>query len=126
VRELALACALRGAERESRTFLRVTIEQAGAAILAAANRLGIVLHDHAAVIARAKAAVQRLDTELAKARERGDLRSFNFEYRRRRLAGARLPPYGIMLDRYRAALASSIAGNTPPWEIITVVFGERS
>jgi hypothetical protein len=57
----------------------------------------------------------------------GDLETFNHEYkRRRRIASGTFPSYQTMLARYRAALASSIAGNVAPEQIIAAVFGERS
>jgi hypothetical protein len=51
----------------------------------AARALGIALTDHATVLARAKAAVARIEAGMAWAQSTGVLHEFNQEYRRRRL-----------------------------------------
>jgi hypothetical protein len=55
------------------------------------------------------------------------LKWFNVEYARcRRMAGGSFMSYQQALGKYRAALASSIAGTLTPGDIIATVFGERS
>ena len=54
-------------------------------IPAAAQQLGIPLTDHAEAVTRARAAVVRINAVLAAAHNRGDLRFFNNEFRRRRM-----------------------------------------
>ena len=51
----------------------------------AARALGTALTDHATVLARAKAAVARIEAGMAWAQRTGVLHEFNQEYRRRRL-----------------------------------------
>jgi hypothetical protein len=120
--DLAVRCDLRTAPRKGR-FLAVPEPVGAAAVRSAAGRLGVSLSDHAAVLAKAGAAVMRLNGALAEARDRGDLQSFNRIYReRRQRAGGRFMSYDQALAKYRAGLASSIAGNAVPWEIIRTVF----
>jgi hypothetical protein len=124
--DVALACDLRRAPRRG-PFFAVPPAVGCAAVEASAARLGIALAGHDATLAKARACVGRLDAGLARAKAAGDLRDFNREFqRRRRMAGGSFPSYQQMLDRYRTALASSIAGSIPPGEIIRAVFGERS
>ena len=54
-------------------------------IPAAAAQLGIPLTEHDDAVARARAAVTRINAVLAAAHDRGDLQFFNSEFRRRRL-----------------------------------------
>jgi hypothetical protein len=61
-----------------------SVEGAVAEIKAAANRVGATLSEHAVVLARAQAALSQLDTKLELARQKGALKFFNAEYRRRR------------------------------------------
>jgi hypothetical protein len=65
-----------------------TIAEAARAVLAAADRLGAVLSEHGAMIARAKAALAKLNARLSAAQQTGTLSFFNSEYRRRRACGA--------------------------------------
>jgi hypothetical protein len=58
----------------------------GGDISAAARALGVALTDHATVLARAKAAVAKIEAGMAWAQRSGVLHEFNQEYRRRRLA----------------------------------------
>jgi hypothetical protein len=81
-----------------------TIEEAARAVQAAADRLGVVLSEHATVIARAKAAVAKMGARLAVAQQTGTLVFFNRKYLRRlaaRAAGRSLRD----LRRGEAALA---------------------
>src|SRR5262245_35731160 len=82
---LASASDLRQAKRAGSRFT-VTPSEATVAITAAAGRLHFRLTDHTAVLARAKAAGVELDSKLIAAQDAGQLREFNREYRRRRLA----------------------------------------
>ena len=62
--------------------------QSGGNVEAAARRAGIVLADHAAVLARAEAAVAKIHAGLQRAQQAGVLAEFNQEYKRRRLEAA--------------------------------------
>jgi hypothetical protein len=72
--------------------------------------------------------VGRLNAILDQAKERGDLRSFNREFSRRRqlaaLSRVGFMTYGQALNRYRALVASTIAGNVSPIEIMAKVFDD--
>jgi hypothetical protein len=82
---LALASDLRQATRDGSRFA-VSVREAADAITAAAGRLHFRLTDHAAVLARAKAAGVDLENKLTVAQDEGQLKEFNQEYQRRRLA----------------------------------------
>ena len=62
-----------------------TVEEATRAVEAAAARLGVTLNDHAAVMQRTRAAVDRLNGKLEAARRNGNLRLFNRAYHAYRL-----------------------------------------
>jgi hypothetical protein len=110
---LALASDLRQVKRDGSRFA-VTVSDASTAIIAAAGRLRFRLTEHAAVLARAKAAGVNLESKLAAAQDAGQLREFNQEYRRRRLAakmvGGRSISYREARARLRALLAATAAG----------------
>ena len=76
-------------------------------ILAAAAQLGIPLTEHDEAVARARAAVARINATLAAAHDRGDLQFFNSEFRRRR-AAARAA--GERFMSYAEAMQSAAAG----------------
>jgi hypothetical protein len=57
--------------------------------------LDIVLQDHVTVLARTKAAVQRLDAGLDRAEADGSLQTFNREFKRRRQIAA-APQIGLL------------------------------
>jgi hypothetical protein len=59
--------------------------QAGGDVEGAARMAGIVLADHATVLARAEAAVAKISTRLDQAQKTGVLHAFNAEYQRRRI-----------------------------------------
>ena len=84
-----------------------TLEGATRAVLQAPARLGVVL-------ARARAAIGKLDGKLAAAQQLGDLRFFNRAYKRYRLdclrRGGRPMPYGTAVAKLRKALAGAAAG----------------
>ena len=62
-----------------------TVEEATRAVEAAAARLGVTLNDHAAVMQRTRAAVDRLNGKLEAARRNGNLQLFNRAYHAYRL-----------------------------------------
>ena len=110
---LALASDLRQAKHSGPRFA-VTVRVATVAITAAAGRLHFRLTDHATVLARAKAAGVELESKLTAAQDAGQLREFNQEYQRRRLAaktvGRRFISYQEARARLRALLAAAAAG----------------
>jgi hypothetical protein len=110
---LAVACDLRRITKDG-PRLAVTIAEASTAIIAAAGRLHFRLTDHATVLARAKAAGVELESKLTAAQDEGQLREFNQEYQRRRLAakmaGRRFISYQEARARLRALLAAAAAG----------------
>jgi hypothetical protein len=78
------------------------------------------------VLARATAAVNRIDERLARAQRDGALSGFNQEYRRRRLAaaaaGKRFMSYKQAQARLRKALAGVAAGKVMTASIVASVF----
>jgi hypothetical protein len=124
---LALASDLRQAKRDG-SRLAVTVSEATVAITAAAGRLHFRLTDHAAVLARAKAAGVELESRLTAAQDAGQLREFNQEYQRRRLAaktvGRRFMSYQEARARLRALLAAAAAGKFASNVIQRVFEGE--
>jgi hypothetical protein len=95
-------------------------------VTAAAVRFGVALTEHSIVMARAKAAVSKLDRRLAMAKETGTLAFFNAEYRRRRIAarasGKSFMSYDEAHARLRKALAAAAAGGSIP-ELLQQVLG---
>ena len=57
-------------------------------LVGAAQRLGIVVTEHTTVMARATAAVEKIEQRLAQAQRNGDLGFINREFKRRRLEAA--------------------------------------
>jgi hypothetical protein len=110
---LAVACDLRRITKDGRR-LAVTIAEASTAIIAAAGRLHFRLTYHAVVLARAKAAGVELESKLTAAQDEGQLKEFNQEYQRHRLAakmvGRRFISYQEARARLRALLAAAAAG----------------
>jgi hypothetical protein len=110
---LAVASDLRRISKEG-PRLAVSVTDASSAIIAAAGRLHFRLTDHAAVLARAKAAGASLEDKLSAAQDAGQLRDFNRHYQQRRLAaklaGHSFIGYGEARARLRALLAASAAG----------------
>jgi hypothetical protein len=103
-----------------------TVDEATRELLAAAGRLDVVLSEHTVVLARARAAVAKLDRRLAMAKETGTLAFFNAEYRRRRIAarasGKGFMSYGAAHRRLRKAIAGAAATGSMP-ELMRAVFG---
>jgi hypothetical protein len=117
----------------------VEAEQAGAVIRLArkdgsdiqvvARRLGVAVTEHAIVLKRASAAIERIEAALREAQRRGDLKFFNSEYKRRRgaavAAGQTLMSYGEARARLHKAVASAAAsGGTMTRTLIESVFGK--
>jgi hypothetical protein len=73
-------------------------------------RLGVVLTEHAHVVARAEAAATRIARGISAANARGDLQFFNSEYKRRRAqavtAGRAFMTYGQARARLQKAIAA--------------------
>jgi hypothetical protein len=103
-----------------------TVDEATRELLAAAARLDVVLSEHTVVLARAKAAMAKLDAKLSAAKSTGALVFFNTEYRGRRLAahaaGKRFMSYGQAHRRLRKALAGAAATGSMP-ELKQQAFG---
>ena len=82
-------------------------------IVAAAAQLGIA-HAHDEAVTRARAAVARINAVLNAAHDRGDLKFFNSEFRRRRMAaraaGVSFMSYATAMQRLRKELACVAAG----------------
>jgi hypothetical protein len=110
---LAAASDLRRVSKDG-PRLAVSVTDASNAIIAAAGRLHFRLTDHAAVLARAKAAGASLEDRLSAAQDAGQLREFNRQYQQRRLAaklaGRSFIGYGEARARLRALLAATAAG----------------
>jgi hypothetical protein len=86
-----------------------------------AAELRIVLTPNKVAIARARAAVARLDALLTRAKNKGLLKFFNRAYQAHRLAGGTIP-YGFAYARLRSALARRIAKDEEiRWESATLL-----
>jgi hypothetical protein len=96
---------------------------------AAAQRLGVRLAPHDHVVARAGAAVERIDSGITQAQERGDLQFFNRTYRMQRLtaqaAGRRFLTYKQARQRLANLMAECAAGARPTPSIVAKVFEDR-
>jgi hypothetical protein len=90
----------------------------------AASALLVVLTDHATVLARAKAAVAKIEAGMARAQRDGALSEFNRQYRQRRLEaaadGRRFMTYAQARARLRQVLGRVAAGE--PVAIVREVF----
>jgi hypothetical protein len=95
-------------------------------IEAAARTLGVELADHAAVLARAEAAVVKIGARLDQAQKTGVLHTFNAEFRRRRLAafekGKGFMSYREARSRLQRVLAGVAATGTAPEAFVKTVF----
>jgi hypothetical protein len=113
--------------RDASSVIRVARKR-GDHIPAAARALGVTLTDHATVLARAKAAVAKIEAGMAWAQRTGVLHEFNQEYRRRRLEaqrrGERFMSYGQAMARLRCAITKVAAGGAPV-AIVPEVFDRR-
>jgi hypothetical protein len=92
--------------------------RAGSDIEAAARKAGVELADHATVLARAEAAVAKINTRLDQAQRTGVLSEFNAEFRRRRLAafekGKGFMSYREARSRLQRVLAGVAVTGTAP------------
>jgi hypothetical protein len=92
---------------KARAVLRLA-RKGGGDIPAAARAHGVALTDHATVLARATAAVAKIEAGMAWAQRTGVLHEFNQEYRRRRLGaqrrGERFMGYAQATARLRRAI----------------------
>ncbi len=124
IANLVVASDLRLARRDGPRFA-VTVGEATAAITAAAGRLHFRLSDHAAVLARAKAAGAALEDKLSAAQDSGELMAFNAEYARRRreaqARGEKFMGYAEARQRLTAVLAAAASGR-PVADILAQVF----
>jgi hypothetical protein len=113
IASLAVASDLRQARKEG-PRLAVTLAEASAAIVAAAGRLHFRLTDHAVVMQRIRTTGIALEDKLTAAQKAGQLREFNKEYQRRRmaaqLAGEPFIYYSAARARLRAVLAAAADG----------------
>ena len=105
-----------------------SLEAAVAELKAAAARCDIVLSEHDAVLARARAALDQLDKKLETARSAGQLQFFNRAYKQYRLdcqqRGMGAMPYNIALTKLRRLLAGAAAGASIEG-VVERVLGER-
>jgi hypothetical protein len=90
------------------------LAEVSAAIVAAAGRPHFRLTDHVVVMERIRTTGIALEDKLTAAQNAGQLREFNKEYQRRRMAaqvaGKKFPAYRTMRARLRALLAATAAG----------------
>ena len=82
-------------------------------VVSAAAKLGVLLTEHATVVARATAAAARISRYISEAQANGGLKFFNAEYKRRRTeaaaAGKRFITYGQARARLQKAIAKGAA-----------------
>jgi hypothetical protein len=90
-----------------------TVEETEAAVREAARRLGIPLAEHEPTLARARAAIAKLDRGLALAKATGTLSFFNARYRVLRqqavAAGRPFQSYGDAYTRLKAQIGKRVA-----------------
>jgi hypothetical protein len=83
-------------------------------VVGAANRLQVSLTPHDVVLRRVGERTAKIDEAIAQAVDRGVLKQFNSEYRKRRLAAKRsgqpFMPYSQALSKLRKVLADTLAG----------------
>jgi hypothetical protein len=100
--------------------------QAGGDVEGVARMAGMVLADHATVLARAEAAVAKISTRLDQAQKTGVLHAFNAEYKRRRLEarerGTGFMSYQQARARLRRTLIEVAATGIAPAAIMKTVF----
>jgi hypothetical protein len=81
----------------------------------AAHRLGVALQTDEDILAEAKRAIARLDTEIVRQKQSGSLKSVNQSYRQYRLEasgrGERVLPYAKWMGCYKEKLIREIAAN---------------
>jgi len=83
-------------------------------VVGTAERYGVRLSGHDAVLARVGAATQRIADRTENSRVNGTMAAFNSEFRRRRLeaqkTGAKFPTYSVATSRLKRALAAHAPG----------------
>jgi hypothetical protein len=103
----------------------------GGDIVAATKVLGVQVTEHSAVLARASAAVGKIGVAVAKAQQHGDMKFFNAEFKKRRLAAAAkgrpFMSFRQAQSKLQRALSDTIAarvttGEVPAASIVTRVF----
>jgi hypothetical protein len=113
IANLAVASDLRQARKDG-PRLSVKLAEASAAIVAAAGRLHFRLTEHVVVMKRIRTAGITLEDKLTAAQSAGQLREFNKEYQKRRmaaqLAGKPFIYYSAARARLRAVLAAAADG----------------
>lgn len=105
---LAQASDLRHVQKQGPCLL-ATLTEAMDGIAAAAARLKFRLTDHATVLSRVRTSTAVIDGKLTAAQDAGQLREFNKEYRRRRIAAQRAGKPFIDYDTARRRLAALLA-----------------
>jgi hypothetical protein len=112
---------------DARAVLAVARRNGGNVILAA-QACGVGLTDHHRMVQRARAALARLDAQIAQAQRAGLMNYLNIEYRQRRLqaqaAGRVFIPYRAAQARFRKAVIDVAAG-APPAGLMKRVFDDR-
>jgi len=120
-RRVAWWCARADAER-----LVERARRDGGDVAAAARKLGVAVADHATVLARAEAAVRRINNGVEWARRTGVLAELNAEYKRRRLLaeqrGETFMRYGEMQAKLGRVLAAQVAGSSTTGTLVSQVF----
>jgi hypothetical protein len=95
-------------------------------IPAAAARLGLHVTSHNNVVSRATAAVSKIEAQVTKSHDNGNLKFFNQEYKRRRidaaLEGKSFVSYVVAKQRLRRAIAQVAAGKITAG-VVDQVFG---
>jgi hypothetical protein len=108
-----------------------TAKSSGGDIEAAARKAGIEVVDHASVLARAEAAVARIQAGMQRAQQAGLLAEFNQQYKKRRRAafvsGRNFISYQQARIRLQGALSKIAATGVAPEKLMQSIFeGEDS
>ena len=100
----------------------------GADIEAVARSTGVEIVRHAVVLARAEAAIAKINSGMQRAQRAGVLSQFNTEYKRRRLEAAEqgrsFMSYRGAQARLRRVVARIAATGIAPEAIVTAAFGD--
>jgi hypothetical protein len=124
VLNLAVGNDLRRAEKVG-PRLSVTLAEAEIAILGAAKRLSIGLTPHMAMLARAEAALNQIDTTIKAATSSGQLKFFNAEYAKRRreaaAQGREFISYNVAAKRLQSVLAGIAADRATGAQLNTAI-----
>jgi hypothetical protein len=96
----------------------------GGDIPAAAKALGVHLTDHPVLCQRVTVAIERLGRRLDQAKASGNMKFFNGEYKRRRIAaGPGFLSYNVARERLERALVEHAAAPNDQAALIKRVFG---